>query len=350
MNGLMPGHRQVDPRGQRRRRVGRAREPDSGTRRAHVVPGRELPAADLADGGDRHGDPGGHQERPPRRRARRPRRDAQRGDAGARRLRRGHLTGQPRRAGHVGQVRCAQLPVRPVRPARPAGPVTRARGATLRPAEHDRRQPPGSPRGSRRRDPAAPPQGHPPRGDHQPVQRERPDQRAAQRRECPPGRRVRPGQRRRHADHREDRQPDKPGTTAAASRPRQPRWRTGTPPRTTPVSSTFLSLLPNVDVAQSLTGSGVRLIATCPTAITGDAFGIDSPASSCAIPIATAAVSTPQTAPQAAPTRPALAVMQVTSDEFRLALREGPQSRYLPQSAEDVSRLLLFVIEYPASR
>ena len=91
----------------------------------------------------------------------------------------------------------------------------------------------------------------------------------------------------------------------------------------TPVSSTFLSLLPNVEVAQSLTGSGVRLIATCPTAITGDASGIDSPASSCAIPIATAAASTPQTAPQAAPTRPALAVMQVMSDEFRLALREG---------------------------
>ena len=94
----------------------------------------------------------------------------------------------------------------------------------------------------------------------------------------------------------------------------------------TPVSSTFLSLLPNVDVAQSLTGSGVRLIASCPTAITGDAAGIDSPASSCATPIATAAASTPQRAPQAAPTRPALVVMQVTSDEFRLALREGPHS------------------------
>src|SRR5580693_10300603 len=78
---------------------------------------------------------------------------------------------------------------------------------------------------------------------------------------------------------------------------------------TTPVSSAFLSLLPNVEIAQFLTGSGVRLIATCPTAITGEAFGIDTPATSCAIPIATAAASTPQTAPQAAPKRPALAVM-----------------------------------------
>ena len=92
---------------------------------------------------------------------------------------------------------------------------------------------------------------------------------------------------------------------------------------TTPVSSAFLSLLPNVEIAQFLTGSGVRLIATCPTAITGEAFGIDTPATSCAIPIATAAASTPQTAPQAAPTRPALAVMQVSSDYLRLALREA---------------------------
>src|SRR5580693_7806208 len=92
---------------------------------------------------------------------------------------------------------------------------------------------------------------------------------------------------------------------------------------TTPVSSAFLSLLPNVVIAQFLTGSGVRLIATCPTAITGEAFGIDTPATSCAIPIATAAASTPQTAPQAAPTRPALAVMQVSSDDLRLALREA---------------------------
>src|SRR5215469_9391601 len=118
----------------------------------------------------------------------------------------------------------------------------------------------------------------------------------------------------------------------------------------TPVSSTFLSSVPNVDVAQSLTGSGVRLIAACPTAMTGDAFGIDSPAISCAIPIATAAASTPQTAPQAAPTRLALAVMQVSSDESRLALREAPQPRYLPQSRADVPKILLFVIENPASR
>src|SRR5215468_5103939 len=71
----------------------------------------------------------------------------------------------------------------------------------------------------------------------------------------------------------------------------------------TPSSSTVLSSVPNVEVAQSLTGSGVRSMAACPTAITGDAAGIDRPASSWAIPIATAAASTPQMAPTTRPGR-----------------------------------------------
>ena len=45
----------------------------------------------------------------------------------------------------------------------------------------------------------------------------------------------------------------------------------------TPASSTVLSFVPNVEVAQTFTGSGVWLIATDPTSITGDAAGTDSP-------------------------------------------------------------------------
>src|SRR5215472_7309032 len=71
----------------------------------------------------------------------------------------------------------------------------------------------------------------------------------------------------------------------------------------TPSSSTVLSAVPNVEVAQSLTGNGVRSMAACPTAITGDDAGIDRPASSWAMPIATAAASTPHMAPTIQPGR-----------------------------------------------
>ena len=64
----------------------------------------------------------------------------------------------------------------------------------------------------------------------------------------------------------------------------------------TPSSSTVLSLVPNVEVAQTFTGSGVWLIATDPTASTGEALGAEIPASSCAMPIATAAASRPHKA------------------------------------------------------
>ena len=65
----------------------------------------------------------------------------------------------------------------------------------------------------------------------------------------------------------------------------------------TPASSTVLSFVPNVEVAQTFTGSGVWLIATDPTSITGDAAGTVKPAMSCAIPMASAAASSPQRAP-----------------------------------------------------
>src|SRR5205807_2455275 len=65
----------------------------------------------------------------------------------------------------------------------------------------------------------------------------------------------------------------------------------------TPASSTVLSELPKVEVAKSLSQSGVRSIAASPTATTGDAAGMVTPAKSWAMPIAAAAVSRPQAAP-----------------------------------------------------
>src|SRR6185437_12079077 len=65
----------------------------------------------------------------------------------------------------------------------------------------------------------------------------------------------------------------------------------------TPPTSTVLSPVPNVEVAQSLTGNGVASITACPTASTGDAAGVVSPANSCATPIAAAAAMRPETAP-----------------------------------------------------
>ena len=64
----------------------------------------------------------------------------------------------------------------------------------------------------------------------------------------------------------------------------------------TPSSSTVLSLVPNVEVAQVFTDSGVWLITTDPTASAGEALGAEIPASSCAMPSATAAASRPHTA------------------------------------------------------
>src|SRR5579859_5403513 len=88
------------------------------------------------------------------------------------------------------------------------------------------------------------------------------------------------------------------------------------PARTTrmPTTSAVLSLVPNVEMAKSLTGSGVRSMAAWPTARTGEACATVRPATSWPTPIATAAVSTPATAPAtalgcgdepAAPGRPA---------------------------------------------
>jgi hypothetical protein len=78
----------------------------------------------------------------------------------------------------------------------------------------------------------------------------------------------------------------------------------------TPSSNTVLSLVPNVEVAQSFTASGVWLMATEPTAITGEAAGIEIPASNCAMPMAAAAASSPHTAPSQRD-GPTLGVMHV---------------------------------------
>jgi len=67
-----------------------------------------------------------------------------------------------------------------------------------------------------------------------------------------------------------------------------------------PTSSAFLSLAPNVEMAKSLTGCGVRSIAAWPTASTGELCATVRPAASWATPIATAALSTPATAPASA--------------------------------------------------
>ena len=60
-----------------------------------------------------------------------------------------------------------------------------------------------------------------------------------------------------------------------------------------PPSSAFLSSVPNVEMAKSLTGCGVRSMAAWPTASTGEACGTVRPAASWPMPIATAAASTP---------------------------------------------------------
>src|SRR5450756_1670912 len=87
----------------------------------------------------------------------------------------------------------------------------------------------------------------------------------------------------------------------------------------TPSSSTVLSLVPNVEVAQSFTASGVWLIATSPTAITGDAAGIEIPASNCAMPMATAAASSPHSAPSRrdGPTLEAVSYTHLRAHETR---------------------------------
>src|SRR5262245_32098625 len=67
-----------------------------------------------------------------------------------------------------------------------------------------------------------------------------------------------------------------------------------------PPSSTVLSALPNAEMAKFLTGGGVRSMAAWPTASTGEPCGAVRPAASCAAPMATAAESTPTTAPATA--------------------------------------------------
>ena len=96
--------------------------------------------------------------------------------------------------------------------------------------------------------------------------------------------------------------------TASPARPR-PSRRTASIPITAantastirmPVSSAVLSSAPNVEMAKSLTAGGVRSMDAWPTAITGELSGLVSPANSWPMPIATAAVSTPATAPASA--------------------------------------------------
>jgi hypothetical protein len=64
-----------------------------------------------------------------------------------------------------------------------------------------------------------------------------------------------------------------------------------------PVISASLSCDPKCTIANSLTGMGVRLIAVSPTAVTGAPSGPVMAAASSDTPSATAAVSTPVTAP-----------------------------------------------------
>ena len=71
---------------------------------------------------------------------------------------------------------------------------------------------------------------------------------------------------------------------AAANRARSTRM---------PASSAFLSSAPNAVMAKSLTGGGARSMAAWPTANTGELCGTVRLAASWAIPIATAAASTP---------------------------------------------------------
>ena len=62
---------------------------------------------------------------------------------------------------------------------------------------------------------------------------------------------------------------------------------------TMPVTRASLSCVPKCAIANSLTGTGVRLIAVWPTATTGAPFGPVTAAVSSAIPSATAPVSRP---------------------------------------------------------
>src|ERR1700733_2274546 len=67
-----------------------------------------------------------------------------------------------------------------------------------------------------------------------------------------------------------------------------------------PPTRTCLSWLPARAITKSLTGTGVRLMATWPTATTGPPSGPISPATSWATPSAAAAASSPDTAPSSA--------------------------------------------------
>jgi hypothetical protein len=84
----------------------------------------------------------------------------------------------------------------------------------------------------------------------------------------------------------------------------------------TPAISTVLSDVPNVEVAQFLTANGVRSIAASPTATTGDAAGTVNPANSCAMPIATAAATSPHAAPHHR-LKPVLEVMPLCPSRSR---------------------------------
>jgi hypothetical protein len=98
--------------------------------------------------------------------------------------------------------------------------------------------------------------------------------------------------------------PTAPKTASTAS-PGQVRRRASRPAAiaattstaSTPVSSASLSWAPKCAIANSLTGTGVRLMATSPTATTGLPSGPLTPAVSWATPSATAPASNPETAP-----------------------------------------------------
>src|SRR5687767_14079491 len=73
-----------------------------------------------------------------------------------------------------------------------------------------------------------------------------------------------------------------------------------------PATSTILSFSPKFRIANSLTGSGVRVMTASPTAMTGEEAGPTRAAVSSANPSATAAASRPARAPSAlrSPRRP----------------------------------------------
>ena len=261
-------------RGSGHRRRGQAQR---GPRGADVVPGDQFAPDQRARPRGHHGQPAGRQEPPPLRPP---------GGTGIIRV------GQEGEGGS--RARRARLRSRQVRRPEPDGDAGSGARAARRRAEPGAgaSRPGGEPGAG-----ASPAAGEPAGRADQAGQREGPGGRTDQRRDRVFRRRTRPGQRGRQADAGEDGQAQ-PGRGRAGGRPgyrSPPRTRRGPPG--CPASSAFLSLAPNVEMAKSLTGSGVRSMAACPTATTGELCGTVRPAASWPMPIATAAVSIPAAAP-----------------------------------------------------